>query len=410
MQQYNVGGLMMARPFEVRRLGHLGLNCADVSNAARFYTEKLGFRVTDEENLFEALPEADRQRAGEVMRDPRLIFTSNSADHHALVVVDRAFDQLGLLGEIDETVPADVTFNQISWQLGSLEEVVGATEFLTERGVRIGRIGRDMPGSNWAVYFRDPEGNTLEFYYGMEQIGWSGMSKPTAMHERASQSRPALPQPSEAEEVDEALTQGISLCSGRRSGQDGREAGYDVGGVRLERPFKVTRLGPLSLFTDMIDVMEAFYTDVLGFRVTEVTHVRGSRVVFLRNGTEHHSLVLAEKPLRAKLQLSDQTSCIAIGMEVGSYAQLQRAASYLRDCGHEQVTVPPEMHAGIDYAAYFKDPDGQLVELYYYMEQIGWDGKPRPAELRRPVTNPWPETLEPLSDTHAGPPFVGPLG
>jgi hypothetical protein len=73
--------------------------------------------------------------------------------------------------------------------------------------------------------------------------------------------------------------------------------------------------------------------------------------------------------------------------------------------------LPPELTPGIDYAAYALDPDGHAVMLYYYMEQIGWDGRPRPAELRRKVDiDHWPETLAPLSDTYRGSVFQGPLG
>ena len=75
----------------------------------------------------------------------------------------------------------------------------------------------------------------------------------------------------------------------------------------------------------------------------------------------------------------------------------------------ETDIIPPELHPGIDYAAYAFDPDGHCIELYYYMEQVGWDGKPRPKELRRRVDpNHWPEILEPLSDTYTGEPFIGP--
>ena len=48
--------------------------------------------------------------------------------------------------------------------------------------------------------------------------------------------------------------------------------------------------------------------------------------------------------------------------------------------------------------------------LHYYMERIGWDGKPRPAELRRKVGKDWPETLDAMSDTYADQTFMGPLG
>ena len=51
------------------------------------------------------------------------------------------------------------------------------------------------------------------------------------------------------------------------------------------------------------------------------------------------------------------------------------------------------------------------MQLYYYMEQIGWDGQPRPAAARRKVQQGnWPKALEPLTDTYTGEPFFGPWG
>jgi hypothetical protein len=45
------------------------------------------------------------------------------------------------------------------------------------------------------------------------------------------------------------------------------------------------------------------------------------------------------------------------------------------------------------------------------MEQIGWDGKPRPAHLRPKVDNRnWPQSVPAQSDTFLGEPFLGPLG
>jgi hypothetical protein len=84
---------------------------------------------------------------------------------------------------------------------------------------------------------------------------------------------------------------------------------------------------------------------------------------------------------------------------------------FLVKAGHTLVEdVPPELYLGIDYAAHLRDPDGHLVCLYYYMEQVGWDGKPRPQSQRREMIVPWPETLTPLSDTYADQTYMGPLG
>jgi len=71
--------------------------------------------------------------------------------------------------------------------------------------------------------------------------------------------------------------------------------------------------------------------------------------------------------------------------------------------------LPPEVSPGIDYSAFAFDPDGHALQLYYYMEQIGWDGKPRPAHLRPKVDNTnWPETVPATSDTYNGEVYLGP--
>jgi len=49
------------------------------------------------------------------------------------------------------------------------------------------------------------------------------------------------------------------------------------------------------------------------------------------------------------------------------------------------------------------------------MEQVGWDGRVRPASERRRVNDgpgggAWPEVLEPLSDTYVDQVFQGPFG
>jgi catechol 2,3-dioxygenase-like lactoylglutathione lyase family enzyme len=383
------------------------LNLDRLDEAISFYADVLGFRVTDKVNLFELLPPELRTAVEEVVTDPRMIFTSNSSDHHALLLTHRTF---GTLTGNDRSA-TDNTLSQITWQVGSLQEVVDAEEYLRGQGVEIARVGRDMPGGHWHVYFRDPDDNTVELYYGMEQIGWSRKSRPPEMRYRAFDSVPPLPQMSEAAELQEALDRGIDINSGWSPCETHLKETEDVGGVLLPRPFKVTRLGPISMFTERMAEMLAFYTELLGFQVVEEAEHLGRRIVYLRSGTEHHTFVLADKSLRGNIGLSEGTSCLSIGMEVGSYSQLRAAVQQLEQDGHTLVdNIPPQLYLGIDYAAHLLDPDGHLVCLYYYMEQVGWDGKPRPPSQRRPVTEPWPESLTPLSDTYADQTYMGPLG
>ena len=79
--------------------------------------------------------------------------------------------------------------------------------------------------------------------------------------------------------------------------------------------------------------------------------------------------------------------------------------------GVELRYFPPELLPGMDYSVFAIDPDGHAIQLYYYMEQVGWEGRPRPAEQRRVIDNDnWPETLDGVSDCFAGEQFMGPWG
>ena len=102
---------------------------------------------------------------------------------------------------------------------------------------------------------------------------------------------------------------------------------------------------------------------------------------------------------------------MSFGLQVGSYRQLREAVAFLKGEGVQIKYLPPELFPGIDYCAFAIDADGFAFQLYYYMEQVGWDGKPRPANLRPKIDNTrWPDSVAGLSDTFLGEPFLGPLG
>jgi len=401
-ERYNVGGVILPRPFKIRRLGHFGFNVFKLAEGVEFYTNLLGFRLSDTLDFSRApwFPkDAD-------LGDPRGHFMRYGTDHHAFVL----FNKRVMDFRADRKFASEVTVNQITWQCGSLREIVDAHTYFQELKIPIQRVGRDMPGSNWHVYVYDPDGHTTELYYGIEQIGWNQASKPQSMYYRGFGERPPLPQMSEIAEVAEALDKGIDIFSGHRSRETLPQT-YDVEGVLLPRPFKITRIGPVGLFIADVDRAEAFYTEHLGFVRSEETVYRGARCVFLRCGAEHHSVGLFPRELRRTLGLSEHTTCMSFGVQVGSYAQLRAAVAFLKSHGVKFVdSIPPDLYPGIDYSAFALDPDGHCIQLYYYMEQVGWDGRVRPASERRRVGPSWPETLEPLSDTYVDQVFQGPLG
>jgi hypothetical protein len=66
---------------------------------------------------------------------------------------------------------------------------------------------------------------------------------------------------------------------------------------------------------------------------------------------------------------------------------------------------PPELHPGIDYAAYVLDPKGHCIQLYYYMEQVGCDVQ-RQRGTKAPIDT-LARALELFSDAFSGEPFLG---
>jgi catechol 2,3-dioxygenase-like lactoylglutathione lyase family enzyme len=337
--------------------------------------------------------------------DPNGYFTRYGTDHHAMVLFPkRVRDALG------RSERPGVTVNQITWQVGSLREVGEGIQWLREKNIKIQRSGRDMPGSNWHTYLFDPDGHQNELYYGIEQIGWNGHSKPRVMYQRGFNEPPPLPQISEQQEVEDALDKNVDLLSGYRH-RERLPARYDVDGILLPRPFKIVRLGPVKLFVENLEAAEAFYRDTLGFVVTEEVVWQGQRCVFLRCNTEHHSLALFPLALRDVLGLSTHSKCAAFGLQLANYRQLRDAVKFLREHDVEITEViPTELHPGIDHAVHVLDPDGHSIQFYCAMEQIGWDGKPRPKELRRPrKLSEWPEVLE-NDSAYQGEPFFGPWG
>src|SRR6266568_5898034 len=116
--RYDVGGYRLERPFRVRRLGHIGLNCTLIDESVHCYRNLLGLRISDRIDFSERIPNPE---IIDGLGDPGGYFMRHGTDNHSFVLFNR---------RVRETVdrhrdfPPQVTVNQISWQVGSLREVV----------------------------------------------------------------------------------------------------------------------------------------------------------------------------------------------------------------------------------------------------------------------------------------------
>jgi catechol 2,3-dioxygenase-like lactoylglutathione lyase family enzyme len=402
--KHDVGGVELDRPFHVQRLGHFAIIADDQRAQLQFFCDALGMQISDTVDFAEMF---GRAKEG---CDGNAYFLRFGGDHHSLVI----FPRWCMPGRPGGLAPGTESLGHIAWQVGTMKEVIDGGAWLRAGGCTEARPGtRDPAGANYNSTFIDPCGLPNEIYYGMDQIGWDGLSKPAALWPADDL---ALPPSGGAINADypvvaNALSAGLALRPGtyQRSWPSER---CNVDGVMLARPFRIVRNSPIGLFVpDMAQALD-FYRDRLGLTLTESTQLRGNDCHFLRAGTEHHAIALFPLAVRTEMGHAGTSLCSHYGMQLQNYRQLRGAIDHLRKQGVRLTELPPEMIPGIDFAVLAEAPEGHGILLYCYMEQIGWDGRPRPAHLRRkhlPLVQ-WPATVPELSDSYRGAVIQGPIG
>ena len=149
-------------------------------------------------------------------------------------------------------------------------------------------------------------------------------------------------------------------------------------------PFSLAKLGHVVIKVSEMKRSVAFYTGVLGMRVSDAypdTMMKGG-MVFLRCNTDHHCLALIG---------GLQGDASARGMhhfafEVATLAEVLRARDHLRNAG-VQIDFEGRRRAGCQIAIEFRDPDNHHLEIYCFLDQVGSDGRVRPPEEWREETS-----------------------
>jgi len=126
------------------KFSHMGVSVRDLPVMEKFYTEVLGFTVTDRG----AIPGME------------LVFLSRDPmDHHQIVLATGRPEHLP-----DNTANPQFgpSINQISFKMGTIADLRDLNGRLEAGGAS--RIFPANHGIAWSIYAHDPEGNNLEFY------------------------------------------------------------------------------------------------------------------------------------------------------------------------------------------------------------------------------------------------------
>ena len=156
--------------------------------------------------------------------------------------------------------------------------------------------------------------------------------------------------------------------------------------VAARPPFRIRKIGHVVLRASDLERSVAFYTQVLGLRVSDVypEEMMPGGMVFMRCNADHHGIALVGGMAAA----STGSELHHMAFEVATLDEVFLARKRLRELG-VPISFEGRRRAGVQIAVEFQDPDGHQLEIYWGLDQLGDDETARPAADWR-----WAHTLE----------------
>jgi catechol 2,3-dioxygenase-like lactoylglutathione lyase family enzyme len=156
-------------PIKVKKLGHLVYEVSDVERSRKFWTEVMGFTVSD-------------------VNEQGMCFLRTNADHHGIGL------KPGKKARRPEA-SAGLQVEHLALEVENIDALFAARSYLKEQGIPVVWEGRKGAGGNFGVTFLDPDGYQFELYCGMDQIDASGRTRPASQFFRADSLEVAVANP-----------------------------------------------------------------------------------------------------------------------------------------------------------------------------------------------------------------------
>ncbi len=149
----------------VARLGHIGLTVRDIDRTIEFYSTYLGMRLTEKF-------EYEENRIGHGVAVAAGAFLRCDVTHHEMSIFRM---RKSILGDDAPDAPRHgFGLHHIAFELSTPEDLKRLYTKMRDGGVEIVDARKGGPGNQPRFYARDPDGNLLEFYWGIDKIGWEG--------------------------------------------------------------------------------------------------------------------------------------------------------------------------------------------------------------------------------------------
>lgn len=149
----------------VARLGHIGLTVRDIDRTIDFYSTYLGMRLTEKF-------EYDENKIGHGVAVAAGAFLRCDVTHHEMSIFRM---RKSILGDDAPDAPRyGFGLHHIAFEMGTPEDLRMLYTKMRDAGIEIVNARKGGPGNQPRFYARDPDGNLLEFYWGIDKIGWEG--------------------------------------------------------------------------------------------------------------------------------------------------------------------------------------------------------------------------------------------
>ena len=131
-------------PVEPNSICHVVLNTPDIDRATRFYTEVLGFRISD-------------------WSEHQMVFLRCNSKHHAI-----SFNQA-----------PHASLNHVAYLVSGVDQIMRGVSTLRKHGIEPAwGPGRPGPGNNIFCYFKDPAGYVTEYTSDIDYIADEAAHQP----------------------------------------------------------------------------------------------------------------------------------------------------------------------------------------------------------------------------------------
>ncbi len=151
------------------RIGHIGIVVADLDRTVAFYTDVVGLRLTERF-------EYPQDVVGHGVTVAAGAFVRCDSTHHCISIFT-------LRSDLEPAEPAAGLapgLHHIAFELPTPEDLLAKLRAVRARGIEIVNARRGGPGNQPRFYIHDPDGNLVEFYWGIDQVGWEGRARPYA--------------------------------------------------------------------------------------------------------------------------------------------------------------------------------------------------------------------------------------